>query len=370
MTATVSTLRTRKPGTGRNRPEYADDKGLFRSTLAGSGRSLREAFARIRNSDRVDKLIEHPIRPLLGARVNLLESEGKGHWNFLAFGDDLFLVVCDHTYIDPRLERLPGDGLLEFHIKLSGHLKMTTSRPEPILVDGPSLLVWNQPDGCEADEETGPGTPEKSITVYCSPEYIIGSLLGNADVIPAQLSRILFNDADGINYCQVPLNADLMQASQTMFEANSKMKDELWLVYAESKAIQLLCMIVSAFEQLSSAADETYSAADLHRFRQGQKILSKQFDPPPTIAQLAGMLATNETKLKNGFKSLYGMTIFEYRHRCRMQRALELLDTTELPVGLVSERIGYQHQTTFTTAFRNYFGFCPKDVRKLHRSVD
>jgi hypothetical protein len=68
---------------------------------------------------------------------------------------------------------------------------------------------------------------------------------------------------------------------------------------------------------------DTFSDADLERFRKAQKILSEQFEPPPTIAQLAGMLATNETKLKTGFKCLYGMTIFEFRHRRRMQLSLE-----------------------------------------------
>ena len=367
MTATVRPIHS-ESGQERHQSDDENVEGLFRSILAGSGRSLREAFASLRDSERVDKIIEHPIRPLLGARIVLHESEGNGHWNFLAFGEDLFLIVSDFMYADPRLERLPGDDLLDFHIKLSGQLRMSTSRPDPIIVDGPSLLVWNQPDGCDAEEVIDSGTHEKSITVYCRPEYIIGRIIGDAGLMPSQLRRILFNDADRINYCQVPLNAELTQASLNLFEANMKMQDELWLIYAESKAIQLLCMIISAFEQLSSAADETYNTADLHRFRQAQKILAKQFDPPPTIAQLAGMLATNETKLKNGFKSLYGMTIFEYRHRCRMQKAIELLESTELPVGIVAERIGYQHQTTFTTAFRKYFGFCPKDVCKLHRA--
>jgi AraC-like DNA-binding protein len=349
------------------KPAPSADKGLFRSLLAGAGHTLREAFAGLEQSQRVDFVLEHPTRRIVGARINLHESEGQGHWNFFRIGDDLFLIVSHFTYVDPRLERLPGDGLLEFHIKLSGQLILSTSRTEPIRVDGPSLLVWNQPEGEEADEWIDSGKEERSVTIYCSPEFITGLLLSDADTAPEHLRKFLFHSSDGINFCQLPLTTSLLQAAASLFDSQTKMPGEVWLVHAEAKAVELLCMIVSAFDQLSAGADEAYGDADLDRFRLAHQIVSKQFNPPPTIAQVARMVGINETKLKHGFKSLYGMTVFEFGHRCRMQHALELLETKRLPVGLVAEQIGYQHQTTFTTAFKSYFGFRPKDVRKLQR---
>lgn len=348
-----------------DRPKSAEGKGLFRSLLAGAGHSLRDAFAGLEASDRVERVLEHPTRNIMGARINLLESEGQGHWDFYQIGEELFLIVTHFTYVDPRLERLPGDGLLEFHIKLTGQLILATSRTEPIQVDGPSLLIWSQPEGEEADEWIDSGKEEKSVTIYCSPDYIVRTLLGDPETVPEHMRRFLFNQEDGINFCQLPLTAKLLQAASSLFDRGARMPEALRLVHAEAKAVELLCMIVSAFDQLSDGADETYSTADLDRFRLAQRIVSRQFNPPPTISQVSRMVGMNETKLKQGFKKLYGMTVFEFGHRCRMLHALELLELRRMPVGLVAEQVGYQHQTTFTTAFKSFFGFRPKDARKL-----
>lgn len=34
-----------------------------------------------------------------------------------------------------------------------------------------------------------------------------------------------------------------------------------------------------------------------------------------------------------------------------------------MQVARVAESVGYSHQTSFATAFRKYFGMCPKDAR-------
>lgn len=346
-------------------PPPGHSKGLFRSLLAGTGHSLRDAFASLAESKRVDRIVEHPTRPILGARITLQETEGRGHWNFYRIGDELFLIVCHFTYRDPRLERLPGDGLLEFHIKLTGQLVLATRRTEPIQVEGPSLLIWCQPEGEVADEWIDSGKEEKSVTIYCSPGYIIRSLLGGAGNAPRHLRRFLLDQDGGIGWCQLPLTAGLLQAAGSLLERNAELGGPLDLAFAEAKATELLCMIIAAFDQLSGGVAEAYGAADLDRFRRAQRIISTQFNPPPTIPQVARMVGMNETKLKHGFKKLYGMTVFEFGHRCRMQHALDLLENRRLPVGLVAEQVGYQHQTTFTAAFKSYFGFRPKDARRL-----
>jgi AraC-like DNA-binding protein len=45
---------------------------------------------------------------------------------------------------------------------------------------------------------------------------------------------------------------------------------------------------------------------------------------------------------------------------------LELLATERLSVGTVAEMIGYQYQASFASAFKDYYGFLPKDARKRH----
>jgi AraC-like DNA-binding protein len=70
-----------------------------------------------------------------------------------------------------------------------------------------------------------------------------------------------------------------------------------------------------------------------------------------------------ETALTRGFRAVYGETIFDFSHRCRMQHALILLRDQHWSVDKVSDAVGYRHSTSFATAFRRHFGMRPIDVR-------
>jgi Helix-turn-helix domain len=60
---------------------------------------------------------------------------------------------------------------------------------------------------------------------------------------------------------------------------------------------------------------------------------------------------------------LFGKTVFEYGQICRMEHAMRLLRDKRLPIGLVSNAIGYAHQTTFSSAFKQHSGYRPKEIR-------
>lgn len=63
------------------------------------------------------------------------------------------------------------------------------------------------------------------------------------------------------------------------------------------------------------------------------------------------------------FKKTYGIGITEYQTQIRMLRAKELLETSNLPLSELSERIGYCDSKYFSKVFRAYWGVCPSDFR-------
>lgn len=340
------------------------DKGLIRDALNGQGKSVIETFAQIEKLAQVELTVENIARNLFTSRINLNEDEGKGSWDIVRVRDELYVVICDFMYLDPRYERITGDELIEFHIKLSGHLMLTTGDTGHIKIEGPSLLVWNQPEGSVLEEWMDSKAEEKSVTIYCSRSYIFNLISDMDNFATSKLAKIIEKFRERVSYCNLPINEDIMHCATEIIDARANYKKGLWLTYIEAKSLELLCLIMRCFTQLSEAADVSYSKADLERFHKIRDVLAQQFSPPPTIPGLAKEIGMNPTKLKYGFKSLFGMTIFEYGHACRMQRAMELL-RENLHVTVVAEKIGYKHQTTFTAAFKSHFGFRPKNVRKL-----
>lgn len=106
---------------------------------------------------------------------------------------------------------------------------------------------------------------------------------------------------------------------------------------------------------------------DIVNIQLARTILAENFDKHITIPQLARQTGINEAKLKEGFKELYGQSIHSYLQQLRLEKAQQLLLTTELSVTDITYHIGYSHVTHFTTLFKNEFGVTPTEFRKKNK---
>ncbi len=68
--------------------------------------------------------------------------------------------------------------------------------------------------------------------------------------------------------------------------------------------------------------------------------------------------------LSHFFREKTGMTLAGYIRRVRIDMAKRLLKTSELPVGTIASRIGYESASHFTKAFRAETGLTPLAYRK------
>jgi len=100
------------------------------------------------------------------------------------------------------------------------------------------------------------------------------------------------------------------------------------------------------------------------------KRVKKAIDDNPTIgtstATLASVAGISRNVLQDVFKYRYGAPIGQYRLRMRMAHAKYLL-TTGLPVKEVSVQLQYSSLSSFTNAFRNYYGQSPSEWKSRRR---
>jgi AraC-like DNA-binding protein len=295
--------------------------------------------------------------------VELEKSHSHGFCEFLEIRGSVYVVTENAEYSRALLEFLPGDGLLSFHVRLAGSLSIAASRTTTLQVVSPTLLVWHQPVGVDANEWWTPGTRGLSVTIYSRPEFVRSVLAKSNMASTHQIEQFLVDSSPRINYCQLPVNSEILVAAQGL--ASPPYDGRLRLIHMEAKALELYCLILSAFDRLSDPVIEYYSEADRKRLYRAREILSSRFNPVPTIRSMAHEIGINETKLKNGFKTLFGKTVFEYGQLCRMEYAMQLLRNQRLPIGLVAEAVGYSHQTSFASAFKQHFGYRPREVRNV-----
>ncbi|HEX5338476.1 MAG TPA: DNA-binding response regulator, partial [Gallionella sp.] len=97
--------------------------------------------------------------------------------------------------------------------------------------------------------------------------------------------------------------------------------------------------------------------------RAARGYLADCLSDPPSPAQLARLLGTNETRLNAAFRQEMNLPVFGYVREERMRQARMLLADTNIPIATIGEHIGYPNPSNFATAFRQRFGTSPREFR-------
>ena len=105
------------------------------------------------------------------------------------------------------------------------------------------------------------------------------------------------------------------------------------------------------------------AAAEIHEY------IQKNFCQDINVSKLADKYHYSKEYLSKHYKRKFGMGIYEYAQKLRMERAAELLLRNEQQIQDVSERLGYSNSNYFSKAFRKYFGMTPTEFRESAQNV-
>lgn len=88
------------------------------------------------------------------------------------------------------------------------------------------------------------------------------------------------------------------------------------------------------------------------------------------IKDLAARLGYSYTYISHLFRNKTGVTLQQYIHQKKMQKAAELMTGMELTVSQAAERLGYQSVQAFSKAFRGVYGESPTAFLRRHGAVE
>lgn len=349
---------------GQSDPSLELLAGLFRreSLTTGPARTVANLFADLREVSRGEIIADYPERHLLGTRLNIERDEGHGCWEFYRLDRNLFMVAGNSIYERPRHEIVPGEGLIEFHLRLSGRLDLfLPGEPVPVTVTAPRLLLLYQPPGVALGARVTPKLRETGLSLYCRPEYLreLARLSGIASW--PLLEEIEKHPPTSVWLRQQELPPSLQYIATSLLENSYRWG--IRLLHAEAKALDLLCQVLAPVQSHTSLARMTPSQCESRQLDAARRLLSANLQAPPKIRAVARSVGMSESKLRRLFKLHLGMTVFEYAQGCRMRHALDLLRSRQLSVGQTAKAVGYRHQTSFASAFQDYFGFQPRKAR-------
>ncbi|MAG86160.1 MAG: AraC family transcriptional regulator [Zunongwangia sp.] len=84
----------------------------------------------------------------------------------------------------------------------------------------------------------------------------------------------------------------------------------------------------------------------------------------PSLKELGLIHRTNKTKLKEGFKKMYGTTIHRFHMKKRLEKGALLIRNTELPISIITQKCGFKDHSHFSKNFRIQFGKSPSQYRR------
>ncbi len=82
------------------------------------------------------------------------------------------------------------------------------------------------------------------------------------------------------------------------------------------------------------------------------------------LDKIAEVFNTTPKYFSNFFKKAFGINFVEYLNKIRISHAKDLLESSEITVNEIGERVGYLNPSTFTSTFKKYCGITPSEFRK------
>lgn len=114
----------------------------------------------------------------------------------------------------------------------------------------------------------------------------------------------------------------------------------------------------------SSLGGEEYSAEQIETVHRVHELLTENLDRRYTIEELSRRFLMNPSTLKEVFKAVYGRPLAAHIKEHRMERAAELLKSTDMSVAEISAAVGYENQSKFSAEFKKFTGLLPKEYRR------
>lgn len=202
------------------------------------------------------------------------------------------------------------------------------------------------------------------VSVRIDPWLLNTFMQGQFDQIPADLRGIIDGSKEK-HYNRISSITPSMYMSIHQI-LNCPYRGLIKQMYLESKAIEL---ISHQLDQVFFAKGDpknklTLRQDDIERISYARDLLIATIQNPLTILELSRMSGINDTKLKRGFRQLYGTSIHEYLLAHRFERARDLLAEGNMNVSEVSYAVGYSKVDNFASSFKKRFGITPGAFRR------
>jgi AraC family transcriptional regulator, transcriptional activator of the genes for pyochelin and ferripyochelin receptors len=292
-----------------------------------------------------------------------------------------------------RIRLRPGLDLHIAEFRPQNEAKMPFESSDPcvrfiFLREGKGYMDWRVSSGTAVTKKVLPVERSSGICFFpelagtvCFPaghrqshfsiqisQSLLGSMLGGRfQRIPHDLQAI-FDGCNTIDFWHYGTLTPVMDAALLQL-LHCPYSGTLGLIYQESKAMELIAHKLAQIESSANPAPESMKLRldDVERVRFAKEVLARNLENPPRLFDLARTVGTSHTQLNQGFRKMYGTSVFGYLRKLRLEEARRLLEKGNMNVTEAAVAVGYNSISSFTRAFSGHFGSNPMQFMKRSR---
>ena len=287
---------------------------------------------------------------------NTLKNVARGTFNETKVEDGFFVLTYQNdTASNQVLERDIDSSYIQFHFCLKGGSKFSFNEGRYTLdvIEENSLLLYNPqrdlPIYLEVNSESW------LVTILISIKKFHGLFSQEADYI----TFLSDDNKDKKYYKDGKISPSMAIALNQLisYNLNSSIKG----LYFQGKAYEILSLYFNRsedanIEQCPFLVDE----ANVNKIRKAKDIIIARMAEPPSLKELADEIDLSLKKLKEGFKQIYGDSVYSFLFDYKMEVARKLLESGDNNVNEVGLKVGYSTSSHFIAAFKKKFGTTPK----------
>ena len=287
---------------------------------------------------------------------NQLKSIAKGTFEESSIDDGFIVLTFQNNSSGVKtVEREIDSSYIQFHfcVKGSSVFQFNNGTYTLNIKEETSLLLYN---------------PERDLPIHMDVDA--NSWLVSVLISIKKFHRLFSQEADYIPFLSednrhkkyykdgnISPSMSIVLNQLVNFNLNQSIKN----LYFKGKAYELLSLYFNRsedanIEQCPFLADET----NVIKIRKAKDIIISRMAEPPTLQELADEIQLSLKKLKEGFKEIYGDSVFSFLFDYKMEVARKLLESGDHNVNEVGLRVGYSTASHFIAAFKKKYGTTPK----------
>lgn len=162
----------------------------------------------------------------------------------------------------------------------------------------------------------------------------------------------------------MPLPPRIRSLAEEMLSA--PISGKLGGLLADAHAAEIVARTMASM--VTGEEVDAVNPRDRKLLRRVRDLLESDLSRAWTLADLARMSGVGARSLNTKFRAAFGVPVFEYLKRRRLEFARETLLRRQLSVSEIAYRVGYDNPANFATAFRRYFGHAPSALRRTRRA--